>query len=51
MGILWAIVVALLALWMLGLVMNFVGPVIHLLLLAAAVLFVVNMFTGSRTRV
>ena len=50
-GILWAVIVLLLAFWVVGLAMHILGPVIHFALLVAAVLFVVNMFTSSRTRI
>jgi hypothetical protein len=49
MGLLWTVIAILLVIWLVGLVMNVVGPIIHLLLIIAAVLFVVNMFTGRRT--
>ena len=50
MGLLWTIISLLVLFWIVGLVANVAGPIIHLLLVVAAVLFVVNMFTG-RTRV
>jgi hypothetical protein len=50
-GILWAVIAVLLLMWLGGTVLNFAGGLIHLLLLVAAVLFVVNMFLGNRTRV
>ena len=49
MGLLWTVIAILLVIWLAGLVMNIVGPIIHVLLVIAAVLFVVNMFTGRRT--
>jgi len=50
MGILWFIIAALVVFWLAGLVFNLAGGFLHLLLVVAAVLFVINMFTG-RTRV
>jgi hypothetical protein len=49
MSVIWAIIAVLLVLWLAGLLMNLFGGLVHILLVAAAVLFVVNMFT-SRTR-
>ena len=47
---LWTILVILLVLWLLGLVSGVtVGGFIHLLLLIALVIFVVNLLTGRRT--
>jgi hypothetical protein len=43
------IAMVLLAVWLVGLVLNVVGPIIHILLVAAAVFFVISMFTGRRT--
>ncbi len=45
---LWTIVVVLLVLWLLGLVVNIGGSLIHLLLVVALVVFVVNLLTGRR---
>ena len=51
MGILWTVIAALIVLWLVGLVMHLFGPVIHLLLVIAAVLFVISMFSGRTTSV
>ena len=48
MQLLMWIAMALLAIWVIGLLMNIVGPIIHILLVAAAVFFVISMFTGRR---
>jgi uncharacterized membrane protein YtjA (UPF0391 family) len=48
-GILWTIISILFVLWLVGLVANIGGGLIHLLLVVAVVLFLVNMFTGRRT--
>ena len=47
---LWTILVILLGLWLLGLVSGYtVGGFIHLLLVLALVIFVINLLTGRRT--
>jgi Family of unknown function (DUF5670) len=46
---LWTIIVILFALWLLGLVAHVGGGLIHLLLVVAVVVFLVNVITG-RTR-
>jgi hypothetical protein len=47
---LWTILVILLVLWLLGLVSGVtVGGFIHLLLVVALVIFVINLLTGRRT--
>ncbi|MFL6283769.1 MAG: lmo0937 family membrane protein [Pyrinomonadaceae bacterium] len=47
---LWTILVILLVLWLLGLVSGVtVGGFIHLLLVLALVIFVINLLTGRRT--
>ncbi|MDQ3919377.1 MAG: lmo0937 family membrane protein [Acidobacteriota bacterium] len=47
---LWTILVILLVLWLLGLVSGYtVGGFVHLLLLLALVIFVINLLTGRRT--
>ncbi|MDX6612449.1 MAG: hypothetical protein QOD75_1635 [Blastocatellia bacterium] len=45
---LWTILVILLVLWLIGAVAN-VGPLIHLLLVVALVVFLINLLTGRRT--
>jgi hypothetical protein len=47
-GLLWTIIVVLVVLWVLGLVVHIGGGLIHLLLVVALVLFIVNMLTGRR---
>ncbi len=49
-GVLWTIIAVLVVLWIVGLVLDLFSPILHLLLVVAAVLFVINMFMG-RTRV
>jgi fatty acid desaturase len=46
---LWTILVILLVLWLLGLVAHIGGGLIHLLLVVALIVFVVNLLTGRRT--
>jgi hypothetical protein len=45
---LWTILVVLLVLWLIGAIAN-VGPLIHLLLVFALVIFLINLLTGRRT--
>jgi len=45
---LWTIVGILLVLWLLGFIGHVGGGLIHLLLVVAAVVFVVNLLTGRR---
>ena len=46
---LWTILVILLVLWLLGLIANIGGGLIHLLLVVALVVLVINLLTGRRT--
>jgi uncharacterized membrane protein YtjA (UPF0391 family) len=46
---LWTIVVLLLIFWLLGFAFDVAGGIIHVLLVIALVLFVVNLLTGRRT--
>jgi hypothetical protein len=46
---LWTILVILLVLWLLGLVANIGGGLIHLILVVALVIFVINLLAGRRT--
>jgi uncharacterized membrane protein YtjA (UPF0391 family) len=46
---LWTIVVLLLVFWLLGFAFNVAGGIIHVLLVIALVLFVVNLVSGRRT--
>jgi hypothetical protein len=47
-GILWAVVVVLVILWLLGFLVAHVGSVIHLLLLIALAVIVYNLVIGRR---
>jgi hypothetical protein len=46
---LYTIIAILFCLWLLGFVMSWGGPLIHLLLVVCVVLFLFNMLTGRRT--
>jgi TctA family transporter len=50
-GILWSIIVILFAFWLAGFALHFGGGLIHLLLLVALVLIIVNVLTGRGARV
>ena len=45
---LWTVLVILLVLWLIGAIAN-VGPLIHLLLVVALVIFLINLLSGRRT--
>lgn len=45
---LWTILVILLVLWLLGFIGNIAGGFIHLLLVVAAIVLVVNLMSGRR---
>jgi Family of unknown function (DUF5670) len=47
-AMLWTILVILLVLWLVGLLGNFGGSLIHLLLVVAAVVLVINLLSGRR---
>ncbi len=46
---LWTIIVILLILWLLGFSFHIAGSLIHLLLVVAVVVLVINLVTGRRT--
>jgi hypothetical protein len=46
---LWTLIVLLLVFWLLGFAFNVAGGIIHVLLVIAVVLFLVNLITGRRT--
>ncbi len=48
---LWTLIVLLLVFWVLGLAFKVAAGFIHILLVIALVLFVVNLLTGRRTTV
>jgi hypothetical protein len=47
-GLLWGIIVILFVLWLLGFALHFGGSLIHLVLVVAIILVVVNFLTGRR---
>jgi len=47
--VLWTILVILLVLWLLGLIANIGGGLIHLLLVIAIIVFVAQLITGRRS--
>jgi hypothetical protein len=49
-NLLWTIVVVLFVLWLLGFIIHVGGGLIHLLLIVAVVLIVVNLLTGRGAR-
>ena len=46
---LWTIILVLLVLWVIGLVADVAGGLIHLLLVAALVVFLIHLFRGRTT--
>ena len=46
---LWTIIAVLLVLWLLGLIAHIGGGLIHLLLVIAAIVLVINLLSGRRT--
>ena len=46
---LWTILVVLLVLWLIGAIGGIGGGLIHLLLVVALIIFVINLLTGRRT--
>ena len=48
-GLLWTILVVLVALWLIGLIAGIGGWLIHLLLVVALIILVANLLTGRRT--
>ena len=49
-SVLWAVVVILVVLWLIGLIAHFAGGFIHLLLIVALIVLLYNLFVGSRAR-
>ena len=47
-GLLWTVIVILFVLWLLGFAMHIGGGLIHLLLVVAVVVFVINMLSGRK---
>jgi hypothetical protein len=49
-SILWAVVVILVILWLLGFLLHVAGGFIHILLVIAAIVLIYNLVVGSRSR-
>ncbi len=49
-GILWAIIVVLFVLWLLGFIAHIGGGLIHILLIVAVVVLIYNLIAGARAR-
>lgn len=47
-NLLWTIIVVLFVLWLLGQVMSFGGPLIHLVLVVAVILLIYNLLTKGK---
>jgi len=47
-GILWGIISILFVLWLIGFIVHIGGAFIHLLLVVAVALFIVNLLTGRK---
>jgi hypothetical protein len=50
-GILWTVIVVLFIFWLIGFTMHFAGGLIHILIIVALVLLVVNLLTGRGARI
>jgi uncharacterized membrane protein YtjA (UPF0391 family) len=48
---LWTLIVLLLLFWVLGFALHVAGGIIHVLLVIAVVLFLVNLLSGRRTAI
>jgi hypothetical protein len=47
-GILWAVLVIILVLWLIGLLADVAGNAVHLLLVVALIVLIYNLVTGRR---
>ncbi len=50
-GLIWAIIVVLFVIWLIGLVVHIGGGLIHLLIVIAVILLIYNLLTGRGARV
>lgn len=50
-GVLWAIIVILFVFWLVGLGFHLFGGLIHIVLVVAVVLLIINLLTGRGARV
>ncbi len=48
LGILWTILVIIVAVWLVGLLLDIGGSLIHLLLVVALIILIYNLITGRR---
>ena len=48
-SMLWTIIVILVVLWLIGFLMHVGGGLIHIVLVIAVILFIVNLLTGKKT--
>ena len=48
---LWIVFITLLTLWLLGVILDIAGGLIHLLLIAAVIVLLINLFAGRRSMV
>jgi hypothetical protein len=48
LGILWTVLVIIVAVWLLGLLLDIGGSLIHLLLIVALIILIYNLITGRR---
>lgn len=49
-GLIWAVIVILAVLWLIGFLLHFGGGLIHLLLVVAVIALVYNLIVGARAR-
>lgn len=49
-GILWAVIVVLFVLWLIGLLVHIGGGLIHILLIVAVIVLIYNLIAGARAR-
>ena len=47
-GILWAVLAVVLVIWLIGLLADFAGNLIHILLIVALAILIYNLVTGRR---
>ena len=50
-GLLWAIIVILFVIWLLGFLLHFGGGLIHIVIVNAVILLIYNLLTGRGARV
>lgn len=47
--ILWTIIVILFVLWLIGFIADFAGNLIHIILVVAGIIFIIQLFLGQRS--